>query len=392
MMAGLRLLWVVWIKELRDAVRDRRSVLSALVFPLFAPAMTYFMLSTTADIAKDVHEIDLPVEGAALAPELIDFLEQYHVTVEPAPSDPVAAVERGEHELVLRIDKAYPERIAAGLPADIDLIVDGSQQRTSAKSRRVTQLLSAYSGELAQRRLLARGLNPLLVRPLTVQEIETASGQQLAGRILASIPMFVLMAAFFCGMQVAVDTTAGERERGSLEPLLLTAAPRHILAGGKWLAACVFASVGVVLTLLLSNAALSRIPLHELGMQARIGPTELWAIGLLTVPLAFFATGLQLLVGTFARSFKEAQVYVTLIAFLPVLPGIFTMVNPITDPTWHLAVPALGQQILVSEALAGDTISLPMVFGMGLVTIAFGATAAWLTAHLFGHERIIYGR
>ncbi|MEE9382515.1 MAG: ABC transporter permease [Nannocystaceae bacterium] len=390
--------WIVLAKELRDAVRDRRSVLSALIFPLLAPAMIYFSFGAAADMSRTPDRIEIPIVRANHAPHLVQWLQQHGAHALPAPENPRESVSAGEHDAVLIIDPDYPQRFTSGLPAAVELVADGSRKDAAAVVRRLEALLGAYAQEIGSLRLLARGINPALAQPLAVSKVETASSQKLTARLLSFIPMFVVMSAFICGMQVAVDTTAGERERGSLEPLLLNPVPRGIIVVGKWLAATVFSALGVTLTLIVCMVVFVRLPLHELGLNLDLGTPELVGILAGTLPVAFMAAGLQVLVASFARSFKEAQVYLSLLTFVPVLPGMLLMIYPANSQgpmawmAWMAWIPGLAQQVLLSDVLAGEVGGIGVFLAAGLSALAVGVGCVAWTAKLFRNERIIYGR
>ena len=192
-------------------------------------------------------------------------------------------------------------------------------------------------------------------------------------------------------MQIAIDTTAGERERGSLEPLLINPAPRFSLVAGKWLASVVFAWVSLVLTFGLRLIALERALTHEMGIRFDVGATEIGAILAAVLPLGLFSSAVQMLVATFARSYKEAQTYVSFLMFLPMLPALVSALPPIDPVPWMTLIPLLGQHILVTNAIEGDIPSL-LSFAASTVTIS-AATLVCLgfTARLFYREKIIFG-
>ena len=167
-----------------------------------------------------------------------------------------------------------------------------------------------------------------------MQDVEVSSAQQRAATILNFLPMFIIMAAFAGGMQIATDSTAGERERGSLEALLANPAPRGAIAAGKWLAATAMSFASVCLTMGLCVAMMKYIPLQELGMRFRLGPPEVLGMFAAAWPLCPLAAALQMSVSTFARSFKEAQSYMGFLMIIPVFPTVINTMNPITSKMW----------------------------------------------------------
>jgi sodium transport system permease protein len=249
-----------------------------------------------------------------------------------------------------------------------------------------------YSSLVGNLRLIARGISPQVGNAVAIEEVDVASARQRAASWFSFIPMIVIIAAFVGGMNVAIDATAGERERQSLEPLLVNPVPRRTLAMGKWLAASVFSAAGVGIALASVLFALSRVPLQQLGIELQIGPRE--AIGLLigTLPLALFAAGLQVLLSTFARSYKEAQGYLSMLMMLPMIPHFIASMSSLGDAWWMLPIPALGQHVLLTDVLGGESVSVGAVLAVVLASPLLGYACVEITARLFERERIVFGR
>jgi len=392
----------VWCKELRDAVRDRRSVMSLCIFPVIGPLMIFFMFNQIIDSVDQAQDITLPVIGAAAAPDLIDYLRQNGVAIETV--EPVAdgafssaqdeyvhgAIAERRWNFALVIPPDFGEHIAKGSAVNLELQYDSSRQREAAKVARVENLLQAWGSETAVLRLLARGINPALVRPATVARIDVASEQARAQTILGMVSMFVLMAAFVSGVGIAVDATAGERERKSLEPLLVNPVPRLCLIVGKWLAASVFSMAGLALVLVLNLTALHHVPLEQLGISFIMGSRELAGILLATLPMAFFATALQLLIGLFARSFKDAQVYIGLLALLPMLPFYYNLMNDTGREPWMNLVPLLGQNMLLTDVVSGRAPAMTDFLLAGLCLMAWAALFIVAAAQQLKRESLLY--
>jgi sodium transport system permease protein len=274
----------------------------------------------------------------------------------------------------------------------VQLVVDGSRDDTRSKVSRVRRLILGYGQQIGMLRLVARGISPELATPVTVEEVDVASAQKLSARVLSFVPMFVIMAAFIGGMNIAIDTTAGERERGSLEALLVNPVPRQSIVLGKWLTAVVFACFATVLTLAVCLVVLRNIPLEELGLRFDLGAVEIVGVLAASIPMAPMAAGLQMLVATFARSFKEAQTYLSLLIFIPMLPGVAMSIYPVKTEAWMAGVPALGQQVLLMDVIAAEPPAMWMFLASGAASLLVGYVCVAVTAKLFQRERIVYGR
>jgi len=383
---------IVLRKELIDAIRDRRSLVSALIYPLVGPMMILLMFQALADIQRDAEQLSVPISGQSHAPDLVAWLSNEGVQFEAPPNDVDQAILSGEVPLVLTISSDFQSYMQTGRAAPIQIAADGSRTDSRPKVNHLISLIQQYSSTLAARRLLARGINPIITQPIAIEKVETASPQKRAARLLAFIPLFIVIAAFVTGMQVAVDTTAGERERGSLEFLMLQPVSRQAIVAGKWLAAACFACVGTILTLFSCLAALYWLPMEELGFHLEITPFVLLSMLAISLPLVVFANALMILVSSFARSFKEAQFYLTGLSFLPAIPGLINTIYPLDDTLWMVLVPMLGQIILLSQSLAGELPELLPLLSAGAIAILGGYLCMWITARLFQRESIIFGR
>jgi sodium transport system permease protein len=286
----------------------------------------------------------------------------------------------------------YPAHFRAGRPATVELIVDQSRTEALGSIRRVRELIEAYAASVGMLRLLARGVDPQLAQPVNVLEVDLSTEKKRAAIFLNLIPMFVLLASFIGGMYTATDSTAGERERGSLEPLLITPIARRSLVLGKWLATVLFSSTTVILTFAFTVVALSQVPLARFGVSLSLGAIEVVGVLLAILPLPLCVAGVQLLIASFTRSFKEAQTYMSLMIFIPMLPALWLMLDPAKAKLWMAPIPVFGQQVLLGEVLRGEAVPFASYALAAISATACGLICVHLTALLFRRERIIYGR
>jgi sodium transport system permease protein len=391
-MSSLRGMGVVLRKEVKDHLRDRRSLASALLMPLLGPVLFTVMFSLIASWSRQDRVVEVPMAGRDHAPGLVAFLERNGARVTLAPEDYEGGVRDGQLDLVLVVPAGYAEDFRKGRPARIELMADTSSNRSRPALVRVQALLQAYGQQLAALRLLARGVSPELATPLAVQHVEIATAEKQAAKVLGMVPLFLLMAVFMGGMHLAIDATAGERERGSLEPLLLNPVTRLSIVAGKWLATVGVSWVAVLVTLGAFVVALERVPLEDLGLRARLGATEIAGLLVVTLPLTLFAAGLQMLVATFARTFKEAQTYISLLFVVPMMPAMFIGIYPIQSRPWMMLVPTLGQTLLVNDLMRGEWASTAWVALAAAGAVAAAAVCLGITVRMLGNERIVFGR
>lgn len=383
---------VVLRKETKDHFRDRRSVFSALLMPMLGPLVFAATFGLLARQMREGKQLDIAVVNADGAPSLVRFLERHGARTREAPADYDAQVRDGKLDVVLVVGDDFGKEFAAGRPAPIRLVIDGSRTRANVSIRRAQRLLQGYSGELGALRLLARGVSPQLASPLAVEEMDLATPQKTAAQVLGMVPLFLLVAAFMGGMHLAIDSTAGERERQSLEPLLINPVrPREVVLG-KWFATVVVTWLAVVVTLVAFLIVLQRVPLADLGLRARVGAPEVAGMLAAVLPVTLFSAGLQMMVATFARTFKEGQTYASLLALMPMVPGLFMMFAPGKAAMWMMGLPLLGQTVLMNEMLRGDWPPLSWFVLAAATAAVCGAICVALTVRLLSSERVVFGR
>jgi sodium transport system permease protein len=391
----IRQLWTIARKEIVDNLRDRRSMLNVLLTVLMVPLLYIFLFGfmNRAFTEQSRRPLDLPVVGAEHAPNLIAFLEQNNVNILPGPDEPETAVRNGDVSLVLVISAEYGEAFAAGRPAPLQLLQDASNQNSDVAVSRASSLLQQYGQQIAALRLIAWGVNPAITTPLLVERVDVSPEDRGgAGFILNLLPVVMITAAFFGGFYLAVDTTAGERERDSLEPLL-NPVRRSVIVLGKYLATFAFALLGTILatyTFLL----LLRVPQVQDFTNIRVTVSnETIVIALLIMlPVVLMAVAIEILIASYAHSFKDAQNYVQIVALIGFMPSIFLSILPFNAQSWMYAIPTVSQLLLINQASRGEILSPVNLALATAVTLMVGLAAFAAAVRLYSQERIIMGK
>ena len=392
-MSPMGQLWVVFRKEVVDAFRDRRAIMTIVLSAAISPLLLGFMLNRLADRQRQLDDVTIPVVGAEHAPAFTSWLrQQAGVTIVEGPADAEAAVRDRNEDLILLIDDDFQEKFRSSSPARIKIVFDSSRQTARPKERRVKALLQRYNAEIGTLRLVGRGISPAIATPLQLEDVEVSSAQQRAAMILSFIPMFILLSAFAGGMQIAMDSTAGERERGSLEPLLVNPAPRHVIVGGKWLAATFTSVLSVLLTTAIILAMLRFIPMQEFGVRFRLHPEQIGLLLGAVLPITLLASGVQTYLATFAKSFKEAQSYMGLLIILPMLPGFAATLYPMTGRPWMYPIPVIAQQVLAGDVVAARDTPWWAFVVAAVSALILSLLLLVLTTRLMQKERIIFTR
>lgn len=392
----MKRVWIIFSKEVIDNLRDRRTLTSSFVSALFTPALLLALIVVVGRIFNvDPQEkpLLLPVSGAEYAPGLIQFLEQNNVTVLPAPADPVYSVREGDSEVVLIISPDYPEAFRRGEPAPIQLVLDSSRSTASASIQRVRILLTQYTRLMASLRLQARGVDPALLSAISIGVRDVATPQSQALIFLNMMPFLITLNIFAGGVHVIIDSTAGERERGSLEPLLTNPARRWEFVLGKLLAALPFAYVSLAVVLGLFWAGFQIIPVEEyIGFPMTLDGRALLRIYLLALPEVLLASALQMLVATFTRSFKEAQTYLGFLPLLVGLPSMFLSFTTIKSEGIKMLVPTYGQSILINQILRGESYNPQHFLLVSVSTLVLAVLLTLIAIRLYYREQVLFNK
>ena len=293
--------------------------------------------------------------------------------------------------VIIRILPEYPEKWAEGLPAPVEVISDPSRQESNAAIRRVKMLLSAYGSQIASLRLQLRGVSPQLASPVMIKDVDLSTPKSRAILAVIFLPYVLMITAFTGATHLAMDTTAGEKERKSLEPLLINPVPRWQIMTGKMVTTTVFAMASLALTLVSFRIVLPYMPIGAFGMDLTLGLDTLLRILLVIAPVAILAAALLTLLASFAKSYREAQSYMGLVILIPMIPSLIFMANPIKAEAWMMAVPLFSQNLLIGEIIRKEMVPAAW-YGLSIVsTLAIGLALAVMAATLYNRPKLIFG-
>jgi sodium transport system permease protein len=386
-------LLVVFIKELRDSVRDRRTALMVFVASILTGPVTLILVAQyVTGLDEKASVLKVRVAGQEHAPALINFLRRADVQIETAPADYETRIREGRLDAVIVISPEFDQRYLSGEGARVEIVYDDSRAQSGPATRQAERLLRAFNRETGMLRLVARGVSPGLIEPVKVQHVNTATPRQKGAFLLFLIPMFAILSPFLGGMAVAIDSTAGERERGSLEPLLANPVALWQVVVGKWLAAWSFASVVAMLTLGGFVVAASLYAGRRLAALMTFGAPEFAQFVGLIIPFAAMTAGLQMLICTYGRSYREAQTYVSYLTTVVTFVPLVVLFADMKDALWQLLVPVLGQQVVFMRIVRGDALGADDWVVPSVIAFAIAAACVVLVARLLREERIVFGR
>ena len=391
----IRTIFTVFRKEVVDNIRDRRTLASALLMgPLFGPLLFAFVINLSIERSlSDVEKtLDLPVLGVEYAPTLVDYLKSRNIEIIEAPENrdaALASVKTGLHDVVIIIPEGYGEHMSTGIPAKVELVSDQANTAADRDARRVRNVLYAYNQELAAIRLSARGVSPLVLRPLNIDDIDVSTASGRSGILLGMMSYFFIFAMLMGGMYLAIDTTAGERERGSLEPLLALPVTRDRLILGKIIATCLFMALSLILSLISFFFALKFMPLQELGMTPNFGPKVVVAAFFVLAPFILLGASVMTLVASFTKSYKEAQTWLSVVLLAPTLPILIVSLLTLRPRLEFMFVPSLSQHLLLIDMVKNEPVNVLHVVISVTSTLVLGGLLTWLCARLYRREGLL---
>jgi sodium transport system permease protein len=387
-------LTIVFKKEVRENLRDRRALfnsllLGPLLFPILFVGLMWFLDSAEQERAEKT--LELPVVGAQFAPSLIRFLEQQGVVIQPDPENPEDMVRSQEVPVVIRILPEFAENWEQGIPAPIEVISDISRQESNVPIRRVKRLLLGYSQQIGALRLQLRGVAPQLASPIMLKDVDLSTPKSRAILAIIFLPYVLMITAFTGATHLAMDTTAGEKERKSLEPLLINPVPRWQIMTGKMLTTTVFAMASLTLTLVAFRVVLPLMPVGAFGMDLTLGLATLLKILVVVSPVAILAAALLTLLASFAKSYREAQSYMGLVILIPMIPSLIFMANPVKAESWMMNVPLFSQNMLIGEIIRDQSVPLAWYMMSIASTLAIGLVLAIMAAGIYNRPKLIFG-
>ncbi len=374
--------WAVFRKELLDALRDRRTLMVVLVSAvLLGPMVLIALSSLLASFEAQAERREVVVVGIAHAPGLKNFLERQSYSVKAAPADYEAKLRASKlSDAVLVVPERFEQAMLAGEQPTIEIVSDSGNRQSQASAGRAAQLVSAYGRERGQLSLLVRGVSPELLQPLRVDERDLASTQARAAQLTGMLPFFVIMAVLYGALNAALDTTAGERERSSLEPLLMTPAARASLVLGKWGAVAALAMLIAVLSCMSFLPAQWLLRSDTLQAMFQFGPREALKFLLVLLPFAAALSAVLMAVAIRCKTFKEAQASSTVVVLGVSLLPLVTTFNQSGEAPWHLWVPALAQytlmlRVLKSEIMGPEQMAVPLLVCVLLTAVCVAFVA-----------------
>ncbi len=387
-------IWTVFAKEVVDNLRDRRTLTTIGFSMLLGPVLLLTLMWFAEKKVKDETDlvsappIEVPVVGAEHAPNLMAFLQSQHFDIVEPPAEPEAAVMNGEWRVILVIEEDFSASLREGQPAPVRLIHDSSVTGLEALSfNQLQQSLRRYAQTIGALRLQARGVSPQVLNAIHINTSDVASPEARNSQVLNMLPYIVIFSIMMGGMYLAIDTTAGEREKGSLEPLLAQPIDRSQLVLGKWLATCLYSSATFLLVLASFAVAFKALPMESVTVN--ISAAKVAFIFITCFPFVLVGTSAEIVLAAYTKSYKEAQSYMGMVTLVPTLPLMMLVLLSPQPALGNMWIPSFSQGLIMIETVKGETIE-PMLIGVSMLTSTLiAAVLVLLSIWLYKRERIL---
>jgi sodium transport system permease protein len=381
---------IVFRKELRDALRDQRTLLTVLVSSvLMGPLVLLAISGLVASLEASAEQREVVVAGLENGPSLKNFFERQTFVVKPAPADYEARLRKATlTDAVVVVPPDFEAALLRGDAPVVEIVSDSANQRSQASTGRIVGLLAGFNRERTALTLALRGVSTRLLEPVEIEERDLASTQTRATQITGILPFFVLMAVLTGALNAALDTTAGERERGSLEPLLMNPAARWALVLGKWGAVAAVAMLIAVLSCFSFLPGQWLLRSDTLAAMFQYGPREAGLFLVVLLPFAAAVSALLMAVAIRCKTFKEAQASTTVVMLGASLLPLINVFSLGGESPWYLWVPALAQNVLMTHVLKGEAFTaLQLAVPLGTCAVVTVAGVAFV-ARALGHAAV----
>lgn len=376
-------------KEMLETWRDRRALWMAVCFALLFPVL--LAASTIFFVKKHGEEITrLALLGGEKAPLLVEQLRSANLEVHALSEGEPRALLQRDYDLVLQLGDDFAEEYRNFRSPRLYLYVDSSSTAAGRAERDLQERLGRLQNLVVGQRLIARGVAPQLLAPWKVQLRDVSTPSSRGALVLAMVPGLLILTLFVASLATSVDTSAGERERLSLEALLLQPLPGWQVVAAKTLAVASMGWLGGLLAIAALVALMPAMPLAELGIQQATTAPGVITMGLVLLPLALLVAVVQILLALRSQSFKDAQTQLSILQLAPVtlLMALDMSRVQLTEPYWQL-LPLVGQQQWLKTLLVGDTVSLPWVLAGSLVCLLLVSLCIAIGARALRRESLL---
>ncbi len=391
---------IVFKKEVRDLIRDRRTLYSLVVLPLLIYPVFIGGIQKVVSrmiMRETTTVVDVGIIGKTHAPRLWNYLQAEPLLRWIDVEDTIAPIEDKEVEAIIKIPEGFEVQLDKGVTSEVKIFYTNTRFKSQAAAGRVKDVLDRYRKDYVNKVLQAKGVDTTVVEPFAVIKQDITPKKRAGMFVLGMIVPYVFIIMMMVGaMHTATDITAGEKERGTLETILTAPLTRTELLLGKWLSVLFFALVtgmlaviGLVIALKFRLTPIGNIPgTEQIGFY--ISPGAAGLILVLVVPLATFLASLLITVSIIAKSYREAQTYASIIMMVVIFPAMVSMLPiDLTLRPKIAAIPILNFVLAMKQLIMGE-------FELHGILMTFGFLCMWavimfvLAYNVFRREEVLF--
>jgi len=364
---SLRNIGIVYRKELTDALRDRRTLISTIVVPiLLIPAMTIGLGGMITSMMKKAEKDVSPVMilGGEDSPRTVAALSHLPaVRVVPPSDDYASQVSNKQIRAAVRVPPGFDSALDKGEPSKIEIYIYESDLNSEIAGGKLQAFFQDLRQRTVEQRMAERKISMSLLRPFEVARENVAPKEKVSGAVAgAMLPYLVILMCLTGAMYPAIDLTAGEKERGTMETILTSRVSRTHLVLGKFLlvlTASLATALLAVTSMWFSSRMAASMFAEQLAksggreMQLAMRASDLFVVFLLILPVAVLFSGALLAIALFAKSYKEAQSYISPLMIVVIVPAVASLIPGIELNLRLSLVPILGTSLVSKEIFTG---------------------------------------
>ena len=400
----LKHVMIVLRKEIKDLIRDRRTIISSIVIPMILiPLVNIVMGGGIQKFEQDMNEnVTVALSQSSNTAEIRELVRDRILSKNPNivlvdTDDPVKALENNEIRCIIELESSYKEKLEEGKPIRVTLQYDESKSKSQAAADIVAWAVDEFSAEVIEERIIALGLDPAILQPVQIERMNIAPNDKGNNMMLEMmLPFLISMLVAIGGIPAATDLVAGEKERNTFEPLLTTMPDRGSLLLGKYLAVTLFSFVSLIAIMAglsigyMINPNSLTIGVDEGLKGITLEPLAVVLALLITIALGMTFSGIQIALSTIAKSYKEAQTYLSFLMLATMIPGYATMFMQASDLSPVMfALPVMNTVVAFKMVLSGSINYFNLVLALA-TSIVFVALTLAFAASLFKKEKVLF--
>ncbi len=395
----LNVIGIIFKKQIKELLRDKRTVfvvfiLPVVLYPLMIVGFTQLSVFMVGRMEKETFPVAF--ENPEAAPELMKMFEADTQLSIESPADPDSALLAGDIYLHVVIPDGFEDGIASGVPESLVIKYNGAEERSEMVRSHISNILSDFERGIVAQRVMAGGLDSSVTNPVIENYSNVATKEKMGGMVFGRILAMILVLMVISGAYYSsIDMVAGEKERGTLETLLVSPVGRMEIVFGKYLTVLVLALVNALMNLasmgLTMNIGLKAMGDQLGGMSFSLAPGTLVLILIELIPLSALFSALFLAVSSFAKSYKEAQGYLTPFFIVAELPVMAALLPGFELTTATAFIPILNVALLIKKLMVGSVgiVNFAIVWLSMLLYAA--AALRWAASILSNEETLLSG-